>query len=397
MKIAILGYGTVGSGVAEIIEKRAGENVRSLTLTYILDKKENQHKHPLMCDDIQTILQDSNVDVVVETIGGIEPAHTFIIQALSAGKHVVSANKAVIARYAKEFHTCAKAHGVKLLYEASCGGGIPWLHQLQSVKRIDTIDEIHGIFNGTSNYILDHMTKEERSFDEVLKQAQNMGYAEADPSADIDGYDIQNKLKIAMSVAFDCAMPDDILTFPLRHIRKEDIAYAKSLQKTIKYIAHARRKDNRYTAIIEPVLYDQDAMEASVHDNFNLTCMHGQTIGDYRLFAQGAGKLPTAHAIVQDLLDLAQGTMIPDIAMETVLDHDDTLLQSSYIIRSILPKSQIRAYLKPYLDHVDEGNDCHYYITTRIPKAALHQRMKEILRDDPQAFLMALSQKEEQA
>ncbi len=398
MKVAILGYGTVGSGVGEIIEKKASTDVKALELGYILERKENLHKHPLMCDDIDRILDDQDIDVVVETMGGIEPAHTYILQALSAGKHVVSANKAVIAQYEKEFHACAKAHGVKLLYEASCGGGIPWLHQLQSVKRIDSIDEIHGILNGTSNYILDHMSKEGTSFQEVLQNAQDLGYAEADPSADIDGDDIRNKLKISASVAFDCAPFQEIPTFGIRNIRKEDIAYAKAQHRNIKLIATAKRSGDYYGAVIEPTLYEEGLMEASVADNFNLACLHGTTIGDLRFFGQGAGKLPTAHAIVQDLLDLAQEVKLPEPSMHESLIYHPELLTSSYYIRSVLNDKEIQEILHGAIVHSEEAQGCRYTRTKPLEKAFLHKQMERILKKDPQAFMMALDQTgEEQA
>lgn len=390
MKIAILGYGTVGSGVGEIIEKQASKDVQSLELGYILERKENLHKHPLMCDDIHRILEDKEIDVVVETMGGIEPAHTYILQALSAGKHVVSANKAVIAQYEAQFHACAKAHGVKLLYEASCGGGIPWLHQLQSVKRIDSIDEIHGIFNGTSNYILDHMSKEGTSFQEVLHHAQKLGYAEADPGADIDGYDIRNKLKISASIAFDCAPVQEIPTFGIRNIRKEDIAFAKAHHHTIKLIAAAKRNADTYGAVIEPTLYEEGLMEACVADNFNLACLHGATIGDLRFFGQGAGKLPTAHAIVQDLLDLAQEVNVSEPTLHVSLHYDPALLTSAYYIRTALDEKELHKLLQDAIWQSELYNGWRYSLTKPVAKAQMHKQMEVILRQDPQAFMMAL-------
>ena len=169
MNIAILGYGTVGSGVKEIVDHAVTKSTKQLHVSYILIRKGKEKTLPYMCDDIQTILDDADVDVVVETMGGLEPAHTYILQALKSGKHVVTANKAVIAAYLKEFTDTAREHNVRIYYEASTGGGIPWIEGLAKAMRIDEVDRIHGIFNGTSNYILDHMQRYHASFEDILK------------------------------------------------------------------------------------------------------------------------------------------------------------------------------------------------------------------------------------
>ncbi len=177
MNIAILGFGTIGSGVYEIIEHATTPETKALHVTHILIRKGKPKTLPYMCDDIETILNDPALDVVVETMGGLEPAHTYILQALQAGKHVVTANKAVVAAYVKEFHECASENDVNFYYEASTGGGIPWIQGLEKALRIDQVNRIHGIFNGTSNFILDHMQRYQATFDEVLKEAQHLGYA----------------------------------------------------------------------------------------------------------------------------------------------------------------------------------------------------------------------------
>lgn len=390
MKVAILGYGTVGSGVGEIITNGETAAVKELSVAHILERSENCHLHPLMCDDIQTILQDDSVDVVVETLGGIEPAHTFIMAALSAGKHVVSANKAVIAVYLKEFHECAKKHGVKFLYEASCGGGIPWLHALASAKRIDEIDEIHGIFNGTSNYILDHMDKEQQPFDVILRQAQKLGYAEKDPGADIDGIDIQNKLKISSALAFDCDIPMDIPTFGIRNIRKEDIEFATSGHQKIKLMAEARRSGDRFYGVVEPQLIAQGDIEASINENLNLTCLHGATIGPLMFYGQGAGKLPTANAIVQDILDLQNQCPTAAYTPTVKMRYDSALIQRSYIIRTQLNEADMKAILGHDLQSCCAFRGNIYYQTAIISAYWMHDKMKEIIASDKDAFLMGI-------
>jgi len=200
MNIAILGYGTVGKGVYEIVKKASGKT-ECLHVSHILIRKNKERILPEMTDDMGEIVNDSHLDVVVEAIGGIEPAHKYILNALNHKKHVITANKAVIALYLKEFTEAARANGVKFYFEASVGGGIPWIQGLEKALRIDQVSSIEGIFNGTSNFILDQMSKRGQSFSQVLKEAQKLGYAEADPSADIDGIDVANKLSISAEFA----------------------------------------------------------------------------------------------------------------------------------------------------------------------------------------------------
>lgn len=395
MKIAILGYGTVGSGVGEILTTHRNTLSVPLELVAILERKEQLHRHPLMCDNIESILCDPEIEAVVETMGGIEPAHTYILRALKAGKHVVSANKAVISRYAQEFHNCAKEHGVSFLYEASCGGGIPWLHQLHSVKRIDEIDEIEGIFNGTSNYILDHMTKESQTFQHVLRKAQELGYAEADPSADIDGMDILNKLRISIMLAFDTAVAETIPVFGIRNIQKADLLYPETADYVLKLLAVAKRSGNHYDAVVEPTLCPLSSPQSAVRDHYNLTCLHGTTIGKLCLLGQGAGKFATAHAIVQDLTDIVLGTAYDSPSFAQSLTYDGTILRSAYIIRTTLGEPQLQSILGKHLHHCDTFAAYTYAHTDVLYKAKMHQLMKEIVNADAQAFLMALAQMEE--
>lgn len=391
MKIAILGYGTVGSGVVEILNRQTTKALDGLEVTHILVRKGKALTSPLMCDDIEVILEDREVDIVVEVLGGIEPAHSYIMAALRSGKHVVSANKAVIAKYMKEFHDCAMQHGVKFLYEASCGGGIPWIHNLHNAKRIDTIDEIHGIFNGTTNYILDHMVKENAQFDVILRKAQELGYAEKDPSADIDGIDIQNKLKISASLAFDCDILQNFPTFGIRNIRKVDIDYFASIHKTVKLMAQAKREEDRVFAIVEPLLYEEHEQEAIITENFNLTCLHGDTIGDLKFYGQGAGKLPTANAIVQDIIDIKENVPLPLIELNERLRYDTSLIQGTYVVRTTMNEKN-KQLLKDVSNRIISYMDVSYCWIDDISAYQMHQLMKEILANDPDSFMARVNE-----
>lgn len=392
MNIAILGYGTVGSGVHDIITSQNTRYLDSLHVKHILIRKGKEKTSPLMCDDMEEILKDKDVDIVVEVLGGIEPAHSYIIAALQAGKHVVSANKAVIAKYMKEFQDCATAHGVKFLYEASCGGGIPWIHSLEKAKRIDRIDEIKGIFNGTTNYILDHMVKEDAQFDVILQKAQELGYAEKDPSADIDGFDIQNKLKISASIAFDCDIMQNFPTFGIRNIRKDDIDYFTTLGKTVKLMALAKRKEDRYCAVVEPILYGKGDVEASISENYNLASLHGETIGDLKYYGQGAGKLATANAIVQDLIDILDQVPLYDLHLDTTLRFDTSLVKGVYLLRTTLKDAEVKSILQEYYGKTDMYRDHSYSWTKEISFYQMHRMMQEIVKIDRDAFMARVNE-----
>ena len=220
MKIAILGFGTVGSGVYEI-----AKNLKNIEVKKVLEK--DLSKINIATDNYDEIINDKEIELVVECMGGLHPAYEFIMQALKSKKSVVSANKAVIAKYLDEFVSLAKENNVKFIFEASVGGGIPWLVNLERTRRVDEINRVYGIFNGTSNYILDNMYRNEQEFDSTLKTAQELGYAEADPSADIDGYDVTNKVIISSALAYDGFIKNEFPCFTMRNITKEDILYFK--------------------------------------------------------------------------------------------------------------------------------------------------------------------------
>lgn len=390
MNVAILGYGTIGSGVYEIIQKDATVFTKRLHVTHVLIRKGKAKTLPIMCDDIDTIVNDPALDLVVETMGGLEPAHTYIMTALQHGKHVVTANKAVVAAYLKDFNECAKENGVKFYYEASTGGGIPCIAGLEKALRIDAVDEIHGIFNGTSNFILDHMQRYGTSFDEVLKEAQQLGYAEADPSADIDGYDICNKLRIFSSIAFDYHVPDSFPVFGIRNITKEDVKFFKSMNMAVRFIAKTKRKNNRYSCVVEPILFKETELEANTQDNYNLVSMHGDTIGDLKFYGQGAGKLATANAIVQDAIDILDGVAHMERSYASTMVYDTTLCKRDYVIRC---DKDCRVYLKGLT--YETGTFDKYMIVKNMEVAAMHAIMKKILNVDPTAFMASIQNREE--
>lgn len=313
MNAAILGYGTVGSGVGEVlrvnhdvIAQRVGEE---LNVKYILDLREFP-EDPFadrIVHDIDVIIGDESVRVVAEAMGGLEPAYTFTKRLLESGKSVCTSNKELVAAHGAELMQIAAAHGVNYLFEASCGGGIPIIRPLHQCLTGDVIDEVAGILNGTTNYMLTRMSQDGGEYSEVLKEAQEKGYAERNPEADVEGYDPCRKIAILSSIAFGGAVSyEAIHTEGITAITPEDFRYAKLLHCAIKLVASARREDGGVAAIVSPVLVSEQDPLYAVNDVFNAVFVHGNMLGDAMFYGKGAGKLPTASAVVGDLIDEAR-------------------------------------------------------------------------------------------
>lgn len=313
MKVAIMGYGTIGSGVAEILEvnkeviaKRCGE---ALELKYVLDLRdfEGEPIADKIVHDYQTIAQDPEVAIVVETMGGVEPAYTFVKAMLEQGKHVTTSNKALVADKGAELIEIARNHKVNFLFEASVGGGIPIIRPLLSCLTGDVIEEITGIVNGTTNYMMTKMTQEGLEFDDVLKDAQAKGYAEKDPTADIEGHDACRKIAILTSLVCGRQVDyQDIPTEGISHISATDIKYAKKLGRVIKLLATSKEQDGSYVARVAPYLLSSEHPLYNVNDVFNAIFVHGNMLGDGMFYGSGAGKLPTASAVVGDMVAIAK-------------------------------------------------------------------------------------------
>ena len=303
MNIALLGFGVVGGGVYEWCRAR-----NDLCVKRVLVRSEKPEITAIATKDFDDILRDATIDTVAECMGGLHPAYEYVSAALKAGKNVVTANKALIAAYYTELIALAKENGVALRCTAAVGGGIPWLVNLERCKRLDTLVEVGGIMNGTTNYIMDAMHRSDADFVDILKSAQELGYAEADPSADIDGDDIRRKLVISANVAFGVSVEEEsIPTFGIRCVTKEDIRLIKAHGFACKLLAKAERTENGICAYIEPTLVGANDLEAAVPANFNLISYAGEQIGRQSFFGQGAGRFPTAANVVQDCLDILQG------------------------------------------------------------------------------------------
>lgn len=313
-KVAILGFGVVGSGVAEVLKKNGphiDEKVHApVELKYILDVRDfpDSPFASLVIHDFSVIEQDPEVDIVVETIGGAKIAREFTMRALCAGKSVVTSNKELVAKHGSELMELAKEHNVSYLYEASVGGGIPIIRPLKQCLAANEITEICGILNGTTNYILTRMIRAGLSFDAALKEAQANGYAEADPTADVEGHDACRKICILASLAFGRHIyPEQVPTEGIGRVSLADVAYADSCGRKIKLLGRAiKEKDGKLRVFVAPHLVSGEDPLAGVEDVFNAITVRGNAIGDVMFYGRGAGKLPTASAVVADVMDVAR-------------------------------------------------------------------------------------------
>lgn len=313
MNVAIMGFGVVGSGVAELITKNSDSIEKnsdvSLKVTRILDIRdfENNEFAPLMTKNFEDILGDDTIDVVVETMGGVNPAFDFVSKCLNKGKHVVSSNKELVATKGFELLEMARKNNVNFLFEASVGGGIPIIRPISRCLAGNRINEIAGILNGTSNFILTKMIVDGMSFSEALKLAQDKGYAEKDPTADVEGFDALRKICILASLAFgNHIYPDGIFTEGISKITLEDVAYAENYNSVIKLIAKTKKLQNgRILVMVSPCLVNNESMLSGVNGVFNACLVRGDATGDVLMYGKGAGKLATASAVVGDVIDCA--------------------------------------------------------------------------------------------
>ena len=313
VNIAVLGYGTVGSGVVEVIDTNgAGINQRigeKLQVKYVLDLKDfpGDPVQEKIVHDFETIIQDEEINIVVEVMGGIEPAYTFVKRSLLAGKSVATSNKALVAKHGAELLSIAKEKNINFLFEASVGGGIPIIRPLNSSLTADEIEEITGILNGTTNYMLTKMFYEGADYDTVLKEAQANGYAERNPEADVEGYDACRKIAILSSLISGNQVDfEDIYCEGITKIMTEDMKYAKAMGTTIKLLASSKRDGSRLHAIVAPCMLYPEHPLYNVNGVFNAIFVHGNVLGDAMFYGSGAGKLPTASAVVADVVDAAK-------------------------------------------------------------------------------------------
>lgn len=315
IQVGLLGLGTVGMGVYKLLRKRAETMDKTIgaqleikkILVHNKNKKREGVDETLLTDDWKEIIEDDEIQIVIEVIGGIEPAKTMILEALKAGKNVVSANKDLIAEEGKEIFDTAQAAGKDFLFEEAVAGGIPIIRPLKQCLAGNDLTDILGIVNGTTNYILTKMFEDGMEFSDALKKAQELGYAEADPTADVEGLDAGRKMAIMASIAFHSRVVfADVYTEGITKITAADIAYAKEFDSVIKLLGVARNTPEGIEVGVYPVMIARDHPLASVRDSFNAVFIHGDAVDDAMFYGRGAGEMPTASAVVGDVIDEAR-------------------------------------------------------------------------------------------
>ncbi len=393
INVAVMGYGTVGSGVVEVfrvnqdlIDQRVGEEIR---VKYVLDLREfpGDPSEHLIVHDFEQIVSDPEIAIVVETMGGLEPAHTFVKRCLEAGKSVATSNKALVAKFGPELMQTAEENGVNFLFEASCGGGIPIIRPLNTSLTGDDVDEITGILNGTTNYILSKMADEGSDFDEVLKDAQAKGYAEADPTADVEGHDARRKIAILSTLAYRKFVDfEDVYTEGITKITADDIRYAKAMGKSIKLLGTSRKTKEGICAMVSPVMLAPSNPLYAVNDVFNAIFVHGNMLGDAMFYGSGAGKLPTASAVAGDVIDAARnlGKRIPtEWSNEKLSLMDIKDVTNRFFVRVDGTKSEKEALIQAQFGEVEfveipELAGEFAFVTPVLTEAAYNEKAEKL-------------------
>ena len=315
MKVAVLGFGTVGVGVYEMLKTAPGLEAGPVLV------RPGKEDADFKVSSMEAILADPSVGAVAEVMGGIEPANTYVSMALEAGRHVVTSNKALVAAHGIELAKLARENSVSFLFSAACGGGVPFLHNLAIAAQSDKILSLGGILNGTTNFMLDAMQSEGKDYGDVLRQAQALGYAEADPTADVSGLDALRKIMLACAVAYDKLPVDGFCLEGIESITASDVAHFQSRGLTCRLVTSGGEAGESVYAYVEPVLFPASAPECSVLKNFNMAKYLGENAGAIVLMGQGAGRFPTASAVVRDLCGLGTLEMLRPACRKVTADN----------------------------------------------------------------------------
>ena len=388
--IGIVGYGTVGSGVYEVlrtnresIARRAGEEI---AVKRIFDLREfpNDPASDLITHAYNDLIEDEEIQIIVETMGGTKPAYAFVKSALLAGKSVCTSNKELVAEYGSELIELAKERNLNFFFEASVGGGIPIIRPLNQALTADEIMEIRGILNGTTNYILTKMSREGSDYASALKEAQEMGYAERNPEADVEGFDACRKIAILTSLAYGMQVDyQDIDTEGITKITKQDMDYAKALDAAVKLIGESRREQGKVYARVAPLLIDSSHPLYSVNDVFNAIFVKGNVLGDVMFYGRGAGKLPTASAVVADVVDAVKhrGTHVVTLwsSKKLILGDSDEAM-NRFFVR--VPKNQKEKAIEAFgnVSEVisDKVRGEFAFITEKMKEGSFKEKTKDL-------------------
>lgn len=390
INIAVMGYGTIGSGVVKTLDInkktitcKTGDEIN---VKYVLDLRdfEGDPIQDKIVHDVNVIVQDPEVSIVVETMGGTKPAYQFVKAMLEAGKSVVTSNKALVAAHGTELLEIATSKKISFLFEASVGGGIPIIRPLRTSLAQDEVEEIVGILNGTTNYILTKMREEGISYETALSQAQELGYAEKDPTADVEGHDACRKIAILSSLAYGKeANYEDIYTEGITKITIEDFKYAQKAGMAIKLLATSRRIGNKFYAMVAPTMLDEDCPLFSVNDVFNAVLVKGNIVGDLMFYGSGAGSLPTAAAVVSDVIEAAKhphcSVSIPwDREKLRFSDWKDEEKRFFVRFRGDSNKDAVIKTLEPTKAYELDGMDEYAIVTTKMSERKFEETINKL-------------------
>ena len=375
MKVAVLGFGTVGRGVVEML--RTCPLFEAGPVLVRPGKADEAFK----VDSLDAIIQDKSVDAVAEVMGGVEPAFFYCAEALKAGKHVVTSNKALVAAKGIELNRLAQENGVGFLFSAACGGAVPFLHNLELARQSDEILSLGGILNGTTNFMLDKMQSEGMDYDDVLKEAQALGYAEADPTADVTGLDALRKIMLGCAVAYDALPTEGLYNEGIDSLKAEDVRHFQSMGLTCRLLAKGGLAGGKLYAYVQPVLVKSDAPECAVKKNFNMAKYLGKNSGQIVLMGQGAGRYPTASAVLRDLecLCFGQKVMMHSACREVCADN--ALSVCAYYVR--LPKAFAGGL---EFESSEEDGGTVRGITKPVSVQAMHEAVREKRRGGASVF-----------
>ncbi|MBQ6315696.1 MAG: homoserine dehydrogenase [Mogibacterium sp.] len=388
MKIAIMGFGTVGSGAYDVA--LAAEGIEVVKILDLAVRKGYEHLADIFTTDINDIVNDPEIELVVEAMGGVDTPKKFVLACLNAGKHVVTPNKNLISACYQELMDTASKNGVELRFTPSAGGGIPWLYNLLRTRRCDRITEVRGIVNGTCNFILDAMYDSGADFGEMLKTAQELGYAEANPAADIEGTDTLRKTVISSNFAFGTIIKEeDVPCYGIDTISADDVAYLKEKGLACRLMMNARRCGDTISAYVEPVAFPITSLEANVRTNNNLITLVGESVGTQSFYGQGAGKLPTGESVVQDIIDIKEGISmnIPaESAGELKVDND------SEVHRYYIRHNRMCEHISPMIDTYEEKDGIFYCISKPVSVTEMHKMGQHRKEKGKPMFFAALAE-----
>lgn len=364
MKMGLLGYGTVGSGVHEVLRDR----MEDVQIKKILVRHLDGRPDGLFTTSFEDILDDPEISVVIEALSDPEVALRYILAAFARGKHVVTANKQLVADHLPELLEAAATHGVVFRFEATVGGGLPWLRTLRDAKRLNRIEEVYGNFNGTSNFILELMQKDGIDFADAFCKSRMLRYRDPGETDDVSGLDARNKLAITAMIAFDAAIsPKDIPTYGIETIRNLDFGFLERNRLVIKPMSYAMRKGDRMCLFVAPTLYRHDRLRANVGGNHNFLGIRGDVVGKIEMIGQGSGKYATACGILSDVADLQGGYTNGEAAPKFErVGLDETLLSYKFYFSFDRGSHQIERILLPYVFSIFETNHSFILTTRRI-------------------------------